>query len=110
MRSTLWCELRNGLGHYQSPADTEISPREAHDAPKDVLQTHVLSSSLGVFTDINGHSLGSFVSNTRVNRIGLTVVLGLQRCAIPGSNRISPPGPVGGRSQTQQLVRRSCRI
>ena len=46
----------------KSQADTEISPREAHDAPKDVLQTHVLSSSLGVFTDINGHSLGNFVS------------------------------------------------
>jgi len=37
-------------------------PRVAQDAPTEILQTHVLSSKFGRFTDINGKSVNGFVS------------------------------------------------
>lgn len=38
------------------------SPREEMDAPTEILQTHVMSSSLGKFVDADGKKLGGFVS------------------------------------------------
>lgn len=42
------------------PAD--IRPRIAEDAPTEILQTHVLSSKFGKFTDINNRTVNGFVS------------------------------------------------
>lgn len=47
------------------------SPRVAQDAPTEILQTHVLSSKFGKFTDINGKPVNGFVSqlaNTKHGR------------------------------------------
>ena len=41
------------------------SPRVAQDAPTEILQTHVLSSKFGKFTDINGKPVNGFVSFCR---------------------------------------------
>jgi hypothetical protein len=38
-----------------------FSPRVAQDAPTEILQTHVLSSKFGKFTDINGKPVNGFV-------------------------------------------------
>ena len=37
-------------------------PRMAQDAPSEILQTHVLSSKFGKFSDINGKPVNGFVS------------------------------------------------
>jgi hypothetical protein len=49
-RSQLWSALT-------------YSPRVAQDAPTEILQTHVLSSKFGKFTDINGKPVNGFVSS-----------------------------------------------
>jgi FtsP/CotA-like multicopper oxidase with cupredoxin domain len=38
-------------------------PRDAIDAPTDIIQTHVMSSSLGTFVDKDGHKIGGFGFN-----------------------------------------------
>jgi hypothetical protein len=53
--------MPSGKIHLWVCTDT-TSPRIAQDAPTETLQTHVLSSKFGKFTDINGKPVNGFVS------------------------------------------------
>lgn len=55
-------------------------PRDAINAPTDILQTHVMSSSLGTFVDKDGYKIGGFGFNNVTFRaqIGYPLISQLQ--------------------------------
>lgn len=76
MRSMRSSELKSPL----SPAPLILRPRVAVDAPTDILQTHVMSSSRGTFVDKDGNKLGGFGFNnvTFQAQIGYPLIAQLQ--------------------------------